>query len=49
MANKYKFKKTPEKGTFGKWVTEDGFICYTDKRATAVSWYVKHLKKQKLK
>ena len=50
MSNqKYKFVEMPEKGKFGKWVTEDGFTCYTDNRATAVSWYVRHLKKEQTK
>ena len=41
---KYKFVETPEKGKFGKWVTEDGYTCYTDNRATAVNWYERYLK-----
>ena len=50
MSNqKYKFVEIPEKGKFGKWVTENGFTCYTDNRATAVSWYVRHLKKEQTK
>ena len=41
---KYKFVETPEKGNIGKWVTEDGYTCYTDNRATAVNWYERYLK-----
>lgn len=40
---KVEFKEQPEAGKFGKWVTKDGFVCYTDSRATALRWYKKHL------
>lgn len=40
---KYNFTKEPPKGKFGRWETADGWHCYTDKRAIAVSWYKRHL------
>lgn len=40
---KVEFAEQPKAGTFGKWITKDGFTCYTDNRATAVRWYKKHL------
>ena len=45
-APKVEFMEQPEVGTFGKWVTKDGFTCYTDNRATVVRWYKKHLWEQ---
>lgn len=42
---KVEFAEQPEAGVFGKWVTKDGFTCYTDNRATALRWYKKHLTK----
>lgn len=47
MKTKYNFIKQPPKGEFGKWETEDGFKCYTDKRATAVSWYKRWLENKR--
>lgn len=43
---KVEFTEQPKVGTFGKWVTKDGFTCYTDNRTTAVRWYKKHLREQ---
>lgn len=42
-SQKVEFTEQPKAGTFGKWITKDGFTCYTDNRATAVRWYKKHL------
>lgn len=42
-SQKVEFAEQPNAGTLGKWVTKDGFTCYTDKRANAVRWYKKHL------
>lgn len=46
---KVEFAEQPKVGAFGKWKTKDGFMCYTDNRATAVRWYKKHLWKQENK
>ncbi|WP_236092979.1 hypothetical protein [Bacteroides thetaiotaomicron] len=48
-SQKVEFTEQPKVGTFGKWVTKDGFTCYTDNRATAVRWYKKHLWEQEYK
>ena len=47
-SKKYEFLSQPPHGTYGKWVTKEGWTYYTDNRTTAVRWYARDLKYKKL-
>ncbi|CAK7041219.1 MAG: hypothetical protein PEPC_01759 [Peptostreptococcus russellii] len=49
VKKRIKFVQTPETNKYGKWVTEDGFVCFTDKRTTALRRYNNHLREKKSK